>query len=306
MKVFWFILVLLIAAGVGFVALGPAKNRRDSAELVRRPKSPEGTTVPRETTSPAPDTSAPSAPQAANPRHPEPPPGYPDPDSIADALISGEWSEFKPPAPIPASPTAASASKPAETPAAQPATTTPASGTASTSDKGYTVAKGTIATQDNGTILVNEKHVIRGKGTAESPYEITWDLLTTAEHTFNPRGGSRKIPEGIAMLDGKIVRIKGFVAFPLYVQEPTEVLAMLNQWDGCCIGVPPTPYDAIEVRLAKAIKGNDRFANSGVVEGTFGVKPYVTGNWLVGLYVIDGAVLKPDGFGSGPATHGGQ
>jgi len=153
---------------------------------------------------------------------------------------------------------------------------------------------------------VNEKHVIRGKGTAESPYEITWDLLTTAEHTFNPRGGSRKIPEGIAMLDGKIVRIKGFVAFPLYVQEPTEVLAMLNQWDGCCIGVPPTPYDAIEVRLSKAVKGNDRFANSGVVEGTFGVKPYVTGNWLVGLYVIDGAVLKPDGFGSGTATHGGQ
>lgn len=306
MKVFWFILVLLIAAGVGFVALGPAKNRGDSTELVRRPKSLEGATVPRETTSPTPTASAPPALQAANSKHPEPPPGYPDPDSIADALISGEWSEFKPPAPLPSATTDAyqstgTTTPPPTTAAAPPSTTAPAAG-----DKGYTIAPGTIATQENGAFLVNDKHVIRGKGTAESPYEISWDLLTTAEHTFNPRGGSRKIPEGIAMLDGKIVRIKGFVAFPLYVQEPTEVLAMLNQWDGCCIGVPPTPYDAIEVRLAKAIKGNDRFANSGVVEGTFGVKPYVTGNWLVGLYVIDGAVLKPDGFGSGPATHGGQ
>ena len=31
-------------------------------------------------------------------------------------------------------------------------------------------------------------------------------------------------------------------------------LMMLNQWDGCCIGVPPTPYDAIEVKLKEAAK----------------------------------------------------
>lgn len=299
MKVFWFILVLVIAAGVGFVALGPSRARETPRPTPRiePPALPPGAP-------PASHTAA--APASPTEPHGEPPLGYPDPDSIADALISGEWSEFKPPAPIPASPTAVIASKPAETSAAQPATSTPTSVAASTADKGYTVAKGIIAPQENGAILINDKHLIRGKGTAESPYEISWDLLTTAEHTFNPRGGSRKIPEGIAMLDGKVVRIKGFVAFPLYVQEPTEVLAMLNQWDGCCIGVPPTPYDAIEVRLAKAIKGNDRFANSGIVEGTFGVKPYVTGNWLVGLYVIDAAKLNPDGFGSGPASHGGQ
>lgn len=301
MKVFWFILVLLIAAGVGFVAMGPSTPRPPSRRVIEKEESALPPVAPQ-AAQPAPGPTSKSAPT----KPPiEPPPGYPDPDSIADALISGEWSDFKPPAPIPATPTS-TANKPAEVPAAQPASAAPAGGTPTNADKGYTVAPGTIAAQENGTVLIDGKHAIRGKGTAESPYEISWDLLTTAEHTFNPRGGSRKIPEGIAMLDGKVVRIKGFVAFPLYVQEPTEVLAMLNQWDGCCIGVPPTPYDAIEVRLAKPVKGNDRFANSGVVEGTFGVKPYVTGNWLVGLYVVDGAALKPDGFGSGPATHGGQ
>jgi hypothetical protein len=98
------------------------------------------------------------------------------------------------------------------------------------------------------------------------------------------------------MLDKQRVRITGYVAFPLYVQQPRELLVMLNQWDGCCIGVPPTPYDAIEVRTADVIKGDDRFATFGTVEGTLQVKPYVVGDWLVGLFIMEDAALKPRTF----------
>ena len=66
---------------------------------------------------------------------------------------------------------------------------------------------------------------------------------------------------------------------------------MLNQWDGCCIGVPPTPYDAIEVKLLEPAKRGGRHAsfNFGGVRGTFRVDPYLVENWLVGLYILDGA-----------------
>jgi hypothetical protein len=121
-------------------------------------------------------------------------------------------------------------------------------------------------------------------------------LLIAAEKSYNPSEKLTKIPQAIAMLDGKRVRITGYVAFPLYVQEPRELLSMLNQWDGCCIGVPPTPYDAIEVTLKAVVPEDDRLATFGVVEGRFGVKPYVVGDWLVGLYVMDEGSLTAKQF----------
>jgi hypothetical protein len=75
------------------------------------------------------------------------------------------------------------------------------------------------------------------------------------------------------------------------VSETKELIVMLNQWDGCCIGVPPTPYDAIEVKLLEPAKRGGRHAsfNFGGVRGTFRVDPYLVENWLVGLYILDGA-----------------
>ncbi len=54
--------------------------------------------------------------------------------------------------------------------------------------------------------------------------------------------------------------------------------------------------DAIEVRTADVIKGDDRFATFGTVEGTLQVKPYVVGDWLVGLFIMEDAALKPKTF----------
>jgi hypothetical protein len=99
------------------------------------------------------------------------------------------------------------------------------------------------------------------------------------------------------MLDGKFVRLSGYVSFPLYIDQPKELLSMLNQWDGCCIGVPPSPYDAVEVKLGAAISKDDRLATFGIVEGKFTIKPYLVGDWLVGLYLMDDATLKTKQFG---------
>lgn len=155
--------------------------------------------------------------------------------------------------------------------------------------------------KEDGSAVVDGRFTLKGEGTKDKPYEIAWEYLVSASEDYEPRKGKKNIPPRIAMLDGKFVRISGYIAFPLYVEEPKELLSMLNQWDGCCIGVPPTPYDAIEVKLRDVASKDDRLATYGTVEGKLSVKPYLVGDWLVGLYLMDDATVKTKqygGFGS--------
>lgn len=151
-----------------------------------------------------------------------------------------------------------------------------------------------LAPRGDGTTLVDDRFILKGAGTREDPYLITWEMLVSAQETYQPRLGRKIIPDRLKMLDGKWIRIAGFIAFPLMAQSQDEMLMMLNQWDGCCIGVPPTPYDAIEVKLKSAARGDDRLRVSGSVTGILRVDPYLVKDWLVSLYLMDDAELKVD------------
>jgi hypothetical protein len=160
-----------------------------------------------------------------------------------------------------------------------------------------TIAPGALMQGPDGVITADGRYRIEGDGTREKPYRITWDLLASANKTYVPRLKEDRLPQRVAMLDGAWVRIDGYVAFPLMLQESREILAMLNQWDGCCIGVPPTPYDAIEVKLLEPVKPNRRHAfQYGSVTGRFKVDPLLVENWLVGLYQLDEAELVQNGL----------
>ncbi|MGH7244529.1 MAG: DUF3299 domain-containing protein [Phycisphaerales bacterium] len=156
------------------------------------------------------------------------------------------------------------------------------------------------ASKADGTLIIEERFPVTGKGTLEDPFVVTWDQLTSASEVYDPRKGQKKIPDRVQMLDGQFVTVTGYVAFPIYVKEPKEMLSMLNQWDGCCIGTPPTPYDAIEVHLKDPATKEQRMATYGTISGRLSVKPYLVGDWLVGLYVMDeAAVSKPKQGGTG-------
>lgn len=145
-------------------------------------------------------------------------------------------------------------------------------------------------------LLADGPYQIRGAGTFENPYRVTWDCLASARDTYNPRLQEFDLPQRVAMLNGKWLRVDGYLAFPLMVSQSRDILIMLNQWDGCCIGVPPTPYDAIEVKLiepARRSSGHALFSFGGVL-GKLRVDPLVTKGWLQGLYVLDDAVLIKD------------
>lgn len=149
-----------------------------------------------------------------------------------------------------------------------------------------------IEKKEDGSMVLDGRFAVKGAGTPEDPYVVPWDLFTSAEEVYKPQQGKKELPGRIMMFDGKFVRIAGYVAYPMFVEQPRELLSMLNQWDGCCIGIPPTPYDAIEVKLAKVATAKERLATYGTVEGKLGVKPYLAGDWLVGLYLMEDAKLS--------------
>jgi hypothetical protein len=163
---------------------------------------------------------------------------------------------------------------------------------------GSTVVAGNIVPKTDARtgerlLYADGRYEIRGDGSRESPYRVSWECLASASETYVPRLNEHDMPQRVAMLDGAWVQMEGYLAFPLMVSETKELLVMLNQWDGCCIGVPPTPYDAIEVKLLEPAKRSGAHAtfNFGGVKGRLRVDPYLIENWLVGLYVLEDAEM---------------
>ena len=259
-------------------AVPQASTPQPAASLATTP-SPSSTPSPEESAS---EKTAP-APAPAQPQSPTPKPALSPAEqqaaeaakarAISEALdmaLSGEAESI---------PKSASAAAPAS----------PAAASASPADP---AAPAKLEPQADGSVLVDGKYTIKGQGTKDAPYRVTWEQLVSAELTYQPRLGRKVIPDRLKMLDGKWVTIAGYVAFPIMAQSQDEMLVMLNQWDGCCIGVPPTPYDAIEVKLKAAAKGDQRLRVTGEVTGILRVDPYLVKDWLVSLYLMDDAALK--------------
>lgn len=260
-------------------ATTPAPAPTAAAPTTTAPAAPSTEPAPPATTPPTPSTapSAAPAPTSTPTKEPAPPAGELPPLPTYEEFLKQMAEQDAKRA------EQTSSAQPADQPAAKPAE--PAS------------LNVKIETKPDGTRLVEGRFPITGEGTKESPYTVKWDYLLSAQEEYVPKDGKKDIPPRIKMLDGTWVRLTGYVAFPLMVQEADELLSMMNQWDGCCIGIPPTPYDAVEVKLITPITGRDRLATFGSVQGRFKVDPHLVGGWLVGLYVMDQATLKPEGYG---------
>lgn len=317
MKAFWAVLLVLILASVAYLALGrdgrrvpkdstsldtpspvvqPTAKTPDPAPPTKRDSDkPESDVVVKPTDAPVAEKPAPAAATAD-----EPPTAIvekPEPAAVpADTVPEPKGAEPAPAPrasaeePAPTTPTPA-ASAPPPPPTATPAAPAPAPSKPDSSGAVFD-GEAKITTLEDGSMLVDGKYPLKGEGTKENPYQITWEYLVSAQEEYQPRLGKKKLPGRMKLISGKWVRITGFVAFPIMATEPTEMLAMLNQWDGCCIGIPPTPYDAIEVKLAEAADNEERLTTYATVEGKLIVEPYLVRDWLVSLYVMEDAQMR--------------
>ena len=143
---------------------------------------------------------------------------------------------------------------------------------------------------NNNQLEVDGRYTILGSGTELDPYRITWDLLKSAYETMDLNGSRVTPPKRLEMLNGTYVQISGYLAPPLWGQETKELLVMLNRWDGCCVGLPPTPFDCIEAQLAAPMKlGAAHTISYGTIRGKFIVEPFKAGTFLIGLYRLEDA-----------------
>lgn len=191
-----------------------------------------------------------------------------------------------------------------QTPTAPTAETTETPATAEETAAPYVVEHLAVTELEEGKIQIGESITILGRGTKEEPFILPWDFLVSIRQAYSPREGRKEIPNHFAYFEGKYVSIAGYLQFPLANPEPTECLIMLNQWDGCCIGVPPTPYDAIEVALSIPATQAEKFAVEGRIVGKLDIDPYLVGNWLIGLYLLGDATVDVSGSRSAEEVYG--
>ena len=146
---------------------------------------------------------------------------------------------------------------------------------------------------DDRTVRLDDRFTVRGSGTERDPYLVTWELLASASESVDAAAGKFVIPGRVADLRGAWVRISGYWAPPVQAFEARELMVMLNKWDGCCIGLPPTPFDSIEATLAAPmpVKGEHLF-RFGTITGRLEVEPFVAGSFLLGLYRLQEAVME--------------
>lgn len=319
MKYFWLIIGTLVALTVGVMLFkrpsptpAPTSPPRVAASTTEPPKPAISESV--KPPAPAPSVAAPSptpspAAPALSPDVSQPQPATqhnahhnasaaPTASAATPPLTSPPPSP--PPPPAPATEPKATEDKmqsaaPAvksDSPAAKP-DAPGASGAAPSGDAGkFTLGPPTkVQKEDDGWTRVDDRFLVKGAGTAEDPMLVPWELLVSASETYRPRTGLKEMPRRVADLKGKHVKITGYVLFPLMGTGATELLLMRNQWDGCCIGVPPTPYDAVEVKLKEAADRKDAYISYVSVEGVLDVDPYVNRDFLLGLFTMDRAQL---------------
>ncbi len=170
------------------------------------------------------------------------------------------------------------------TPALRPPTVVPASALAATA------TPATSTRGSNNQLEVDGRYTILGSGTELDPYRVTWELLKSAYETMDLNGPRTTPPKRLEMLNGTYVQISGYLAPPLWGQETKELLVLLNRWDGCCIGLPPTPFDCIEAQLSAPMKlGAAHTISYGTIRGKFIVEPFKAGTFLIGLYRLEEA-----------------
>ncbi|MFT5423886.1 MAG: hypothetical protein ACI89L_001677 [Phycisphaerales bacterium] len=266
MRVFWSLMLVLFVASMGvFVVPERAAPRASPSEA-------------NEALSPRTEQAEPE-PKAEPKAEPEPEPAAVVSEPEPEPVIA--------PAPDPFAAAAEAYLRSTKTGAA-PATPEPAPvPVTEATDKPAITQAPSFAVNADGSFTVHGV-TVPGDGTLGNPFVLDWPLLTGVARVYKPEKGMNAVPAWLGDLEGKRVRLTGHIVLPLMATSTDELLLTMNPWDGCCVGVPPTPYDAMEVTLGEPVsmQGASMY---GSLEGTFRTDPYIVSGWLLGLYLLDDA-----------------
>lgn len=116
------------------------------------------------------------------------------------------------------------------------------------------------------------------------------DLLKILNMQPVPADADTYFPEWLSSLDGKRIRIRGFM-IPPYQSEGLKRFALARDNGICCFVRTPKIYDVIDVRMAEN-QTTDYIANKPFdVEGIFRIQPFADDGDLYKLYKIEDAIV---------------
>ena len=146
---------------------------------------------------------------------------------------------------------------------------------------------------DERTVELDGRYRVTGNGSANDPYVISWELLTSASEFIDLAQNARTPPPWVRLLDGTYVQISGYYSTAVRVSVAKNLLLTLNRWDGCCIGVPPTPFDAIDIDMRKPLPmGGMHLIRFGTFRGQLRVEPVEAASYLLGFYRLEDATFE--------------
>lgn len=131
-----------------------------------------------------------------------------------------------------------------------------------------------------------------GAGTERQPFRVSWELLGQASGHVRGDGTIDAMPRTLELLGGTWIEVSGYYAPAIIAPSTDELVLMLNRWDGCCIGLPPTPYDSALVKTRTPIDFSlQHQIRFGTLRGRLVLEPFALGGLVLGLYRIEDAEL---------------
>jgi hypothetical protein len=298
MRAFWAILALLAAVGLWFVFVPTFVTTFVTTRPTNSNASPDRDDSRHTTPADASDT-----PEATNDVH-----AKNETSSNVDAgsdRATTTTTDHNAPAPIP-NESASSAQMPildlfggAAQADTATTTSTPSSTTTPTTPAKRAVRVDTrnpsdvVRRIDERTVELDGRYRVTGNGSANDPYVISWELLTSASEFIDLAQNARTPPPWVRLLDGTYVQISGYYSTAVRVSVAKNLLLTLNRWDGCCIGVPPTPFDAIDIDMRAPLPmGGLHLIRFGTFRGQLRVETVEAASYLLGFYRLEDATFE--------------
>lgn len=224
---------------------------------------------------------------------------------VAALVAAGLWMVLAPDAPQPAVP-APNEPIAGSTPDAPATQTTPPSPDIDLLGESGTVIKpkpalltdsrspnDVVARIDDRTLELDGRFRVIGNGSPDDPYRVSWELLTSAAPYIDAAQKALTPPPWVRVLDGTTIEISGYYSTAVRVTMARNLLLTLNRWDGCCIGLPPTPFDAIDMTMRQpmSMQGLHLF-RFGTFRGRLTIAPFETAGFLLGLYKLEDTTFE--------------
>jgi hypothetical protein len=138
-------------------------------------------------------------------------------------------------------------------------------------------------------LLSPEKRLRKERGTPAVRVSFDdIDLLKVLNMEPVPVDAVEYFPEWLKALDGKPVRIRGYM-YPTFESTGLKSFAFVRDTGICCFQRKPKIYDIIGITMAEGVTADYMELRPFDVEGIFHIDPQVDANDLSRLYHIDNA-----------------